>query len=151
CRWAPGRSRSGSWRSSVSSEARAALPCGAALLCGAVLLAGCASPAAVEPPSTPAAEAPAPSTENGVADDDAEDDGLVSSGIFLSVLPITGGGPAKAWVASSQGDDEFAKGLRVRVEVLKGYRSLGELTRRTNAPVVNGVYRLADLSRLQSK
>lgn len=129
----------------MSSELRRSLLWGAALW-----LTSCASHPAVEPASAPTAE-DAASSENDVEDSGEEGSLEQPSTIFLSVLPIRVSDPAKAWVARTRNSDEFAKGLRVRVEVLQGYRTLGELTRRTNALVVNGIYRLTDLTQLVAK
>jgi hypothetical protein len=68
--------------------------------------------------------------------------------VFLSAIPLRVSEQAKALAASSQSDDEFMHGLRVRVSVMEGYRDLGELTRRSKVPLVNGTFQLSDLSRL---
>lgn len=130
----------------MRSEARPLLPI------WVVLLAGCASSAAPEPAS-PQTDT-APRTESSPAREDTEevdDEAQQKKGIFLSVLPVTVRDPAKRLVTSAGSDEEFARGLRVRVDVLSGYRTLGELTRRTSARVVNGVYRLTDLSQLHGE
>lgn len=132
----------------MSSESRLSLLCGATLL-----LTSCASIPGSDAASAPTAEDTASSsTASGVEDSGGGDGGLEQpSSIFLSVLPIRVSEPAKAWVARAEGDDDFAKGLRVRIELLQGYRTLGELTGRTDALVVNGIYRLTDLTQLEAK
>ncbi|HEY3499018.1 MAG TPA: transglutaminase domain-containing protein [Polyangiaceae bacterium] len=70
--------------------------------------------------------------------------------LFLSAIPAHVSERATRLVAKSASDDEFARGLRVRVEVMSGYKNLGELTRRSKIPLVNGTFQISDVSKLGS-
>ncbi len=69
----------------------------------------------------------------------------------MSSIPVHVEPRALAVVTRSTSDDDFARALRVRVEVMHAYTDLGELSRRTHIPLVNGVFQLTDLSRLKSR
>jgi len=71
--------------------------------------------------------------------------------IFMSSIPITVTPRAAGLVTASASDAEFARSLRVRIQVNNGYKTLGELSRRTSVPLVNGVFQLSDLSHLDAR
>lgn len=70
--------------------------------------------------------------------------------IFLSMVKTDVHPRALELVARARDDAEFAQHLRVRVHVLRAYRELGELSRRTETRAVNGVFQLTDLTQLSS-
>src|SRR5690606_19051188 len=53
-----------------------------------------------------------------------------------------------AMALATRDNEQFAKALRVRIHVMRGYDDLGELTRRADVPLVNGVFQLTDPSDL---
>jgi transglutaminase-like putative cysteine protease len=53
-------------------------------------------------------------------------------------------------VNEAQDDAQFARHLRVRVHVMRAYRDVGELSRRTKTRAVNGIFQLTDLTQLSS-
>ena len=71
--------------------------------------------------------------------------------VFMSSIPVQVSPRARELVAHTVTDDDFARGLRVRVEVMHAYKNLGELSRRTHVPLVNGIFQLSDLSHLGSR
>jgi Transglutaminase-like superfamily len=73
------------------------------------------------------------------------------SAVFLSVLPITVRERAQRVAASATSDATFARALRVRLDVMRAYKDMGELTRRTGVRPINGTFQLTDLSRLGSQ
>ena len=70
---------------------------------------------------------------------------------FLSMIPIRASDKARAAIAASTTDDEFARALRVRLELMRGYKDAGELSRRAKLPVVNGTLQISDLAALVSR
>lgn len=69
----------------------------------------------------------------------------------MSSIPIEVSPRALALVKESTTDAEFARLLRVRIQVMNAYKTLGELSRRTSVPLVNGVFQLSDLSHLDGR
>lgn len=69
----------------------------------------------------------------------------------MSSIPVEVSPRAIELVARSATDHDFARFLRVRVQVMNAYKTLGELSRRTSVPLVNGVFQLSDLSRLGAR
>jgi len=80
----------------------------------------------------------------GSADDERES-------LFLSVFPLDSSVRVGGVAAASKDNEQFARALRVRLHVMRGYDDLGELTRRAGVPLVNGVFQLTDLSHLGSR
>lgn len=122
---------------------------GARRLAGAALFALACAPApaghASRPPAAPASPAPAstsPVKRLGFQP---------SQTIFMSSIPTEVSPRALERVERSASDDEFARFLRVRIQVTRGYETLGELSRRTSVRLVNGVFQLSDLSQLVSR
>jgi hypothetical protein len=70
---------------------------------------------------------------------------------FLSSIPTRVSDRAKAMIATSSGDEDFGRTLRVRLDVMRGYKRIGELSRRSKLPLVNGTFQIADLSQLGSR
>jgi transglutaminase-like putative cysteine protease len=70
---------------------------------------------------------------------------------FLSNIPTRVSDRAKALIATASDDEDFGRTLRVRLEVMRGYKEIGELTRRSKLPLVNGTFQITDLSRLGSR
>jgi hypothetical protein len=106
----------------------------------------CGGPAATQAPAAPVA---AP-TSAGDAEG-AEDDFDPHSELFLSSIPARVSDRAAELVVASASDAELARRLRVRVQVMQGYSDLGELTRRSKLPLVNGTFQISDLSKLGSR
>jgi hypothetical protein len=73
------------------------------------------------------------------------------SAVFLSVLPITVRERALAAAMSAIDDEAFARSLRVRLDVMRAYKDMGELTRRSGVRPINGTFQLTDLSHLGSE
>jgi hypothetical protein len=71
--------------------------------------------------------------------------------VFLSAIPLRASQGAKDLVVRTRNDADFARRLRVRVAIMPAYKDLGELSRRTGVPVVNGTFQVSDLSRLGSR
>jgi hypothetical protein len=69
----------------------------------------------------------------------------------MSSIPIEVTPRALDLVKASESDGDFARLLRVRVQVMNAYKTLGELSRRTSVPLVNGVFQLSDLSHLDGR
>jgi hypothetical protein len=115
----------------------------------ALLALGCAGAR-----SPAAASSPKPSEPTPAASDDAGEQ-RASQGpdtsVFLSSIPIRVSDRAKGLVSQSASDDDWARGLRVRVEIMEAYKDLGELSRRAKLPVVNGTFQISDLSKLGSR
>jgi hypothetical protein len=70
---------------------------------------------------------------------------------FLSSIPIRVSERARAQIAKSSSDEDFGRTLRVRLEVMRSYKQIGELSRRSKLPLVNGTFQIADLSQLGSR
>lgn len=70
---------------------------------------------------------------------------------FLSSIPAHVSDRAKALIEKSTTDDEFSRALRVRLQVMRGYKTAGELSRRSKVRPVNGTFQLSDLSQLGSR
>jgi hypothetical protein len=122
---------------------------------GAACLAlACAAPARSVAPetatATPAAAAPAASAGHTHGAASSNEKIVLGPAVFMSSIPVHVEPRALAVVARSTSDDDFARALRVRVEVMHSYTDLGELSRRTHIPLVNGVFQVTDLSRLKS-
>jgi hypothetical protein len=114
-----------------------------------LLLFGCARAPATGGPANPSQGKPSPSasaasTEKRVRLEPDEN-------VFLSSIPIRVSDRAKGLVAKSSSDDDWARALRVRVEIMEAYKDLGELSRRAKLPVVNGTFQISDLSQLGSR
>lgn len=71
-------------------------------------------------------------------------------GMFLSAIPARVSERAALLVKKSVTDDDLARGLRLRIGVMSGYKNLGEMTRRSKIPLVNGTFQISDLSQLKS-
>jgi transglutaminase-like putative cysteine protease len=99
------------------------------------------APAAVAAPKASAPAAHAASNDKIV----------LGPSVFMSSIPVQVSPRALLVVTRSGSDQDFARALRVRVEVMHSYTDLGELSRRTRIPLVNGVFQLTDLSRLTSR
>ncbi len=112
----------------------------------ALLALGCAGAAESREPYPPSAP-PAPSPARS-----APKKGFhPGQTIFMSSIPIAVTERALGLVTNSESDADFARLLRVRIQVTNAYKTLGELSRRTSVPLVNGVFQLSDLSRLGSR
>jgi hypothetical protein len=120
-------------------------------LVGLVGLAGaCASSTAGREPEQARREEPAaPGKPPGQARSRASFE--PEGGVFLSAIPLRASPRAKALAATSKTDHDFARGLRVRLGVMPGYRELGELTKRSKVTLVNGTFQLSDLSGLGAR
>lgn len=131
---------------------------GLQLLVATLLTAACAPMAANSAATTPAAKtsdeniAPAAATEPTAApSEQADAESTNAEDVFFAALPLQAT-PKVAEVALAAEDNAaFAKSLRVRMHVMRGYDDLGELTRRSGLPLVNGVFQLSDLSHLGSR
>jgi hypothetical protein len=111
----------------------------------------CAAPAAgVHGGTTPAAVAAREHETHGAAAG-AHEKIELGPDVFMSSIPVQVSPRARELVAHTATDDDFARGLRVRVEVMHAYKNLGELSRRTHVPLVNGIFQLSDLSHLGSR
>jgi len=71
--------------------------------------------------------------------------------IFFAALPLQATPRVSELARTAQDNVTFAKSLRLRMHVMRGYRDVGELTRRSGYPLVNGVFQISDLSHLHSK
>lgn len=71
--------------------------------------------------------------------------------VFFAALPLQATPKVSEIARAAEDNAAFAKNLRVRMHVMRGYRDLGELTRRTGLPLVNGVFQMSDLSHLESR
>ncbi len=74
-----------------------------------------------------------------------------SQTIFMSSIPTEVTPRALGLVGKDGSDADFARYLRVRIQVMNSYKTLGELSRRTSVQLVNGVFQLSDLSHLASR
>jgi hypothetical protein len=101
------------------------------------------------PKATPAPAASAHETHGSAAG--AHEKINLGPEVFMSSIPVEVTPRARELVAHSATDDDFARALRVRVEVMHAYKNLGELSRRTHVPLVNGIFQLSDLSHLGSR
>jgi hypothetical protein len=101
------------------------------------------APSEAAPTDSPPAQASAPSATDQ-AFGPAET-------VFLSTIPASVSQGAKSLAGQSASDADFARALRVRILVMEGYRDLGELTRRSKVPLVNGTFQLSDLSQLGTR
>lgn len=114
-----------------------------------------ASTAAATTPAAKAAEAtPAPATEprdEVAAQQPEEDVETKAEEVFFAALPLHATPKVSELAQAAQDNASFAKNLRVRMHIMRGYRDLGELTRRTGLPLVNGIFQMSDLSHLQSR
>jgi hypothetical protein len=110
----------------------------------------CAAPAHTPPISANAAAPATAGHEHHDSSAAAGDKIVLGPSVFMSSIPVQVSPRARELVTRSTTDDEFARALRVRVEVMQAYKDLGELSRRTHIPLVNGVFQLSDLSRLGS-
>lgn len=131
---------------------------------GMAVALGCApagTPAAQVPDAHPLGEAPTESAEGNEAraeTENPEEEAAAGKGrlelpstVFLSVLPITVRERAQKMAALATDDESFARALRVRIDVMRAYKDMGELTRRTGVRPINGTFQLTDLSHLSSK
>jgi hypothetical protein len=121
-----------------------------ALLLGRLSLA-CAG---ARPPhsAADAGDSPAASQKETRGESSAERaNGGPDTNVFLSAIPIRASERARGLVVKSASDDDWARGLRVRVEIMAAYKDLGELSRRAKLPVVNGTFQISDLSTLGSR
>jgi hypothetical protein len=116
---------------------------------------GCAAPekprSETLPPGRRAAEPAEKSSPAAAPDPPPNGSGNGEEGLFLAQIPLDVSERASAWVAQASSDDEFARGLRVRVELTKGRDTLGELSRRSDARGSDGVLRLPTLASLSSQ
>lgn len=70
--------------------------------------------------------------------------------VFFSALPLEASPNVEEAALVAEDNVSFARSLRVRMHVMRGYQDLGELTRRSKLPLVNGVFQMSDLSHLHS-
>jgi hypothetical protein len=115
----------------------------------ALLALGCARAGSPDAASSPEPSEPAPAASDNASEKRASQGPDTS--VFLSSIPIRVSDRAKGLVTQSASDDDWARGLRVRVEIMEAYKDLGELSRRAKLPVVNGTFQISDLSRLGSR
>jgi hypothetical protein len=110
---------------------------------------GCSAPAkdSYKDVAAPTASAPAPHGASAAPREKI----VLGPSVFMSSIPVQVSPRALGILARSGSDDDFARALRVRVEVMHAYSDLGELSRRTKIPLVNGVFQLTDLSHLASR
>jgi hypothetical protein len=120
-----------------------------ALALSGLIALGCAAraPVASEPATAEASRPKDAATEPSSTAERFDPDGT----LFLSAIPLRASQGAKDLVVASKNDDEFARALRVRVEIMQSYKDLGELSRRAKLPVVNGTFQISDLSHLGSR
>lgn len=119
------------------------------VLIGAALLAlACAPTSQARSPAPPPAPAPPPTAASSPVKKLAFQP---SQTVFMSSIPTEVSPRALGLVTRSATDAEFARFLRVRIQVMNAYKTLGELSRRTRVPLVNGVFQLSDLSQLDAR
>jgi hypothetical protein len=114
----------------------------------AALVFGCAAHSSsgnAQPES--AAGAPPESSEQSPAARKRADE---AGSVFISQIPARVSEQARHLAAGTSSDDAFARALRVRIHVMQAYKDLGELSRRTKEPLVNGTFLISDLSRIAS-
>jgi hypothetical protein len=110
----------------------------------------CAAPAHDVPSGTTPPPLAAKAHETHASAAGAHETHELGPDVFMSSIPVQASSRARELVARSANDDDFARALRVRVEVMHAYKDLGELSRRTHVPLVNGIFQFSDLSRLGS-
>jgi hypothetical protein len=105
-----------------------------------------------EATTRPVASAPAASASQGSGNTTPGSTlfGTAGDG-FLSSLPIRSSGRVRALISTSASDEEFGRSLRVRLDVMRSYKAVGELSRRSRLPVINGMFQISDLSLLGSR
>lgn len=96
------------------------------------------------PNAAPSAEAAAP-----VAEEEAESES--TERVFFAALPVNASPRVSEMALAAADNAAFAQQLRVRMHVMRGYKDLGELTRRSGLPLVNGIFQLSDVSHLGSR
>jgi len=104
--------------------------------------------------TAPASSPHAPSSSSAKASGDSTTTGSIlesTAQSFLSMIPIRASDKARAAIAGSTTDGEFARALRVRLEIRGGHEDAGELSRRAKQPLVNGVLQISDLAALVSR
>ncbi len=125
--------------------------CNAASVWLACVALACAAPARdVSSGTTPPAAA-AKEHETHASAAGAHEKLELGPDVFMSSIPVQVSPRARELVAHTSTDDDFARALRVRVEVMHAYKDLGELSRRTHVQLVNGIFQLSDLSHLGSR
>jgi hypothetical protein len=128
----------------VSSEPRFA-----ALALAGLLALACSPQLTGALPSATGGEAPKPAGSAAVpAPREKFDPGGT---VFLSAIPLRASHGAKDLLVASKTSADFARALRVRVEIMQSYKDIGELSRRAKLPVVNGTFQISDLSHLDSR
>ncbi len=83
--------------------------------------------------------------------DEAEPEEAKAEDVFFAALPLEASPEVSQLALNASDNLVFARNLRVRMHVMRGYDNLGELTRRTGLPLVNGVFQMSDLSHLDSR
>lgn len=114
----------------------------------AVLALACAPAPAARAPTPAVASAAPPPAPSSPAKNLGFQPGQT---VFMSSIPIEVNPRVLDLVTKSTTNDEFARLLRVRIQVMNSYKTLGELSRRTSVQLVNGVFQLSDLSHLGSR
>lgn len=109
-------------------------------------MAGAPAPAAAPQPAKAEQE-----SQSAQAPDRPLVDDTRAGSIFMSVVPLVVRDRAIALAASASDNEQFARSLRVRVNIMSAYKDLGEMSRRTGNGVVNGVFQLTDLSHLDDR
>lgn len=71
--------------------------------------------------------------------------------VFFAALPVNASPRVSEMALQTADNKAFARQLRVRMHVMRGYKDLGELTKRSGLPLVNGVFQLSDVSHLVSR
>lgn len=119
---------------------------------------GCAPVASNGADTTPAAKAAdetattaSPPPERAPAPPPEDETETQAEDVFFAALPLQATPKVSELARAAVDNSSFAKSLRVRMHVMRGYRDLGELTRRSGLPLVNGVFQMSDLSHLESR
>ncbi len=117
----------------------------------ALLALACAGARPPESAASPGDSAPDASADASAESGAKRANRAPDTNVFLSAIPIRVSERARGLVAKSASDDDWARTLRVRVEIMEAYKDLGELSRRAKLPVVNGTFQISDLSTLGSR
>ncbi|HEX2732996.1 MAG TPA: transglutaminase-like domain-containing protein [Polyangiaceae bacterium] len=129
-----------------------ATPITVALACSASTPQVANASAGSETASSSSAQSPAASSSESPTGDESGGSRLeLPKTVFLSVLPVTVHPRAYELTSAAADDVAFARGLRVRLEIMRAYKDAGELTRRSRVNLINGTFQLTDLSHLQSR
>lgn len=121
-------------------------------LTGACHAGPAASPTAAstsEPTPQAESESAAPRAEPAASEEEAEPE--ATERVFFAALPVDASPQVAEMALSAADNTAFAQQLRVRMHVMRGYKDLGELTKRSGLPLVNGVFQLSDVSHLVSR